>query len=360
MLAQSNQYERAARLYARVNELTPRTYEVLYNLGIALYNLDRNVEASKALSEAADLKPEPAETHFRLGLIASERADHANAVEEFKHAVERAPERAEYQLPARPRVLPRRLLGGRDCGVHRAAKIEPAQAQHYLSRADANYRKGESAAAAADFDRAAELDPKIENIGYWQGYTHRVAGDFETARRHLERFTAANPAHADALASLGFIAIEQGRFDEAEPPLRRALEIEPKNVPRSTTPRASRLQAARLRGGRRALRARRREAPRPTRRPTIKCPRAHASQAGGEGAGRARPSSSGWRVWRSRPRRSAWPTTRCGRSRCSASRRAETAGVPRRGARVCIEAAGRTPEGANRCFRKVKFSHKGK
>ena len=51
------------------------------------------------------------------------------------------------------------------------------------------------------------------------------------ARQHLEKFVATNPAHADALASLGFIAIEQGRFDEAEPPLRRALELDPKNVP---------------------------------------------------------------------------------------------------------------------------------
>ena len=35
-LAESKQYERAARLFARVNELMPRNYEVLYDLGIAL------------------------------------------------------------------------------------------------------------------------------------------------------------------------------------------------------------------------------------------------------------------------------------------------------------------------------------
>ena len=38
-LAQNHQYERAARLYARVNDMVPKTYEVLYNLGIALFNL---------------------------------------------------------------------------------------------------------------------------------------------------------------------------------------------------------------------------------------------------------------------------------------------------------------------------------
>ncbi|MGH8528054.1 MAG: tetratricopeptide repeat protein, partial [Gammaproteobacteria bacterium] len=33
VLAQSKQYEHAARVFARVNELAPHTYEILYNLG---------------------------------------------------------------------------------------------------------------------------------------------------------------------------------------------------------------------------------------------------------------------------------------------------------------------------------------
>src|ERR1700730_7438443 len=61
VLAESKQYERAARLFARVNELTPHAYEVLYDLGIALYNLDRNIEAAKYLAEAADMNPAPPE-----------------------------------------------------------------------------------------------------------------------------------------------------------------------------------------------------------------------------------------------------------------------------------------------------------
>ena len=61
-LAQNEQYERAARIFARVNEKMPRTFEVLYNLGVARYNLDRNDEALLALAEAADINPATAET----------------------------------------------------------------------------------------------------------------------------------------------------------------------------------------------------------------------------------------------------------------------------------------------------------
>ena len=95
-LAQNKQYERTVRVFTRVNAALPHTYEVLYNLGVALYNLDRNDEASRYLAEAADLNPAPAETHFRLGLIASAHNDHANAVEEFKHAIERDANNANY------------------------------------------------------------------------------------------------------------------------------------------------------------------------------------------------------------------------------------------------------------------------
>ena len=98
VLAEAKQYERAARLFGRVNELTPHTFDVLYDLGIALYNLDRNPDAARYLAEAADLNPAPAETHFRLALVASAQNDHANSVLEFKHAIARDPRNANFHF----------------------------------------------------------------------------------------------------------------------------------------------------------------------------------------------------------------------------------------------------------------------
>src|SRR5262249_42196978 len=46
-LAEAHQYAEAVRLFQRTNELRPQTYEVLYNLGLALYNLDRLDEAQQ-------------------------------------------------------------------------------------------------------------------------------------------------------------------------------------------------------------------------------------------------------------------------------------------------------------------------
>jgi tetratricopeptide (TPR) repeat protein len=231
VLAQSKQYERGARLFARVNELQPRTYEVLYNLGVALYNLERNDEAARYLAEATDLNPAPAETHFRLGLIASARSDHANAVEEFKHAIERESNNANYHYLLGREYFRVGFWEGAIKEYSLALEREPKNVAYILARADANYRKGEWLNSAADFDGAASLNANSENIEYWQGTAHRAAGNFDLARQYLERFVAKHPDHVEALASLGYIAIEQGRLDDAEAPLKRALGLDPKNVP---------------------------------------------------------------------------------------------------------------------------------
>jgi len=230
-LAQGGQYEKAARLFARVNALTPDTFEVLYNLGIALYNVDRNDEASRYLAQAADLNPGPPETHLRLGLIASGRNDSANAIIEFKHVLERDSKNASYYFLLGREYFRVGYWDGAISEYSRAVELEPKQAAYVLARADAYYRKGEWSSSAADFDRAAVLDPNRSDIEYWQGYAHRAAGNFDRARAHLEKFLTRNPDNVDALASLGYVAIEQGRFEEAEAPLRHALNLDPNNVP---------------------------------------------------------------------------------------------------------------------------------
>ncbi len=230
-LAQNKQYERAVRLFTRVNEAIPHTFEVLYNLGIALYNLERNAEATRYLAEAADLNAAPAETHFRLALIASARNDSSNAIEEFKHAVERDQKNATYHYLLGREYFRAGYWEGAINEYSRAVELEPKQAAFVLARANANIRKGEGLAAAADFDLAAALDPKIENIEYLRGYAHRAAGNFDRARELLEKFLSTHPDHVDALASLGYIAIEQGRFEDAEAPLKHALAIAPNEVP---------------------------------------------------------------------------------------------------------------------------------
>ena len=96
MMSESSQHQAAVREYARLNELRPHTPDILYNLGVARYHLKHLDEAAQALAESADLEGGPAEIHYSLGLVASESGDHEDAVIEFRHALDRTPQRADF------------------------------------------------------------------------------------------------------------------------------------------------------------------------------------------------------------------------------------------------------------------------
>ena len=64
---------------------------MLYNLGLAFYNLDRLDEAQQAMSSASALKPGEADPYYRLGLIASAKDDTKAALTHWTRALELRP-----------------------------------------------------------------------------------------------------------------------------------------------------------------------------------------------------------------------------------------------------------------------------
>jgi tetratricopeptide (TPR) repeat protein len=229
-LAQGEQYERALRMFQKVNELQPSpTFEVLYNLGLVLDNLKRQDESLQFLAKAADLKPDAIEVHFRLGVIASERNDSVNAVEEFRHCVERQGDNAHFHYLLGREYFRAGFWEGAINAYAEAIRLSPKEVAYVVGRANAHYRRGEWLAAAADYDLVAEIQPDFKDIDYLRGYVHRAAGNFDKAREFLERFTSTNPENIEALSSLGYLALEQGRFADAETMLQKVLSLDPQN-----------------------------------------------------------------------------------------------------------------------------------
>lgn len=230
LLAAHARHEQAAIFFTRVNELRPQSPDVLYNLGVAYYNLKRLDEATRALAEAADLDGRPAETHFSLGLIASERGDHENAIMEFKHAVARAPGRADYYSMVGQEYSKVGHWEGAAGANRRATELDPTQAIYFLRLGDALFRANHSEAATQAFERAAEIDPRLPEIHFLIGYVYKTQGQFEKARQHFERQLALTPDHVESLANLGALAVDQKRFTDAEKCLRQVLARDPDHV----------------------------------------------------------------------------------------------------------------------------------
>jgi len=59
------------------------------------------------------------------------------------------------------------------------------------------------------------------------GYVYFLAGRYDASLQTIDHVLELEPMHYAALAGKGIILIQQGKVDEAQAPLRRALEIDP-------------------------------------------------------------------------------------------------------------------------------------
>jgi tetratricopeptide (TPR) repeat protein len=230
LLAQHAQHAQAAALFARVNELRPHSADVLYNLGVAYYHLKELDKAAQVLAESADRDERPAETHYSLALIATERDDHENAILELQHAIERAPHRAEYYaLLGQEFSKASRWQRAAEAYRH-AAAIEPSEGAHFLHLGDSLLRAKDLKGAIDAFTKAERLDPRLPEINYLIAFAYENDSQFEQAREYYQRQLSIIRGHVASLVGAGTIAVEQSRFADAETFLQLALASDPDQV----------------------------------------------------------------------------------------------------------------------------------
>ncbi len=91
------------------------------------------------------------------------------------------------------------------------------------------YHKQKNYGAAEPlFDRALELGPTFEPFApvvYFRGWCRYYLGELDGARADFEAHLALVPNDADSRFGLGVIALDEGRLDDAERELGRALEL---------------------------------------------------------------------------------------------------------------------------------------
>src|SRR6185503_16977967 len=127
-------------LFKRTNELRPQTYEVLYNLGIALYNLDRLAEAKEALSAAAAIAPNEPEPYYRLGLVASAQHDTKSALTYWTKALDLRPVFAEANFMIGEELLKKQLVERSIPFYERALEQAQGQLVYFVRLGVANVR----------------------------------------------------------------------------------------------------------------------------------------------------------------------------------------------------------------------------
>ncbi len=254
--------------FQRVTEMQPDLPHGFTQLGAVLLQLDRRDEAEAVLRRAVAAEPDFAAAHLELGVARAAAGDLDEARLLLRRALELQPlypeaalelgvvERdsgdavaagAAFELALRQRPdfvdahqemaeLLDRTGDAAAAARHRTRAIELLQSQLPQAtpptalhlRLGALYRAaGDLAAARAQWEEAARLDPHSAEAPLGLGALARHQGDLVGARRYFERARELEPASADAAAELGAVLADLGELDAAEVHLTAALELQP-------------------------------------------------------------------------------------------------------------------------------------
>ncbi|MBF0094745.1 MAG: tetratricopeptide repeat protein [Alphaproteobacteria bacterium] len=203
-----------------------------FGLAVVLDGRGRHVEAAQNYRRALDIAPDFAEAHYNLanlyqtsGLL-DEADPHYRAIP------------PDHPLAARAACNLGSLLARRDraeeaaASFTRALEAEPGLAQARYGLARALLRLGRAEEAAENFRLMMVTQATHVEAREGLGRALLDMGRLEEAANQFRKVVEARPDDGAARAGLGRILARQGRFDEAERHLRKALDLDPANARR--------------------------------------------------------------------------------------------------------------------------------
>jgi tetratricopeptide (TPR) repeat protein len=145
----------------------PDYAEAYYTLGTVFKQMGKLPEAASALREAIRLQPDFAGAHTTLAAVLRQLGDSQGAAAESKLGADISEQKTSLQAATFTTNSGRRLLQAGDLDgalsqFRSAINSQPTYAPAHYQLALALKRKGDNAGAAAELQKAAELDPRFK------------------------------------------------------------------------------------------------------------------------------------------------------------------------------------------------------
>jgi tetratricopeptide (TPR) repeat protein/serine/threonine protein kinase len=254
-------YPAAEAAFREAIRLQPDSSSTHYNLGNALREQGKKVEAAACFREAIRLKPDLARAHTNLGMLLMEQGKLNEAVARYREAIRHEPElvephtqlgnalrqqrklvEAEACYREAIRVQPEYAIAHTLLGLslieqgkvaeavacyREVVRLQPASAEAYKELGNALVEQRKWAEAAASFREAIGLKPDYGQAHYdlgcvlaEQGLTAEAIACYRAAIRLI-------PDHARAYTNLGSLLIQQGKRSEGVACYREAIRHDP-------------------------------------------------------------------------------------------------------------------------------------
>ncbi len=229
------QFDQALQHARRAMELDPVNAEVVARLARAYAYVGDLNQALAFARGAVELEPESAEAQAVLAFIHFLKNQPERAVEEAERALALDPDCAEaHQVRG---WLYRKVEGDLQRAIaelETATQLQPGIWLWHYELGELLIEAGEYRRAATSLETALALRPKVQTyVALGKAFYHLK--EYEQAEAYLALALAVEDKSAELYALLAAIRTAQGRCDEAEPYLDRALALDPTNALARTT-----------------------------------------------------------------------------------------------------------------------------
>jgi serine/threonine protein kinase/Flp pilus assembly protein TadD len=219
----------ASRFYQAALALRPQSVALYHNLGLALREQGKLMEAEAVCRKAIDLKPDYAKAHVDLGdaLICQGKLAEAEAA--CRKAIDLEPNYARAHCSLGYALHDQGKLAEAEAACRKAIDLKPDYAMAYCNLGSTLGRQGRLAEAEAACRKAIDLDPDCaeahDNLGAFLCQRGDVDGAIVEGREAIRL----KQDFARARGNLGVALVRRGDVDAAIAEFRKSISLSPDN-----------------------------------------------------------------------------------------------------------------------------------
>ena len=224
--------EKALPLYEEAVEIAPNDVDLRMQYARALFGKVKFLQAKEHAQQAVRLAPDNPDAILLLGQVLFQLRQYADARVQFEAAFAKTSDFATGYLLGKSCLLMKDQPAAERVFATIMREFGDTDVNHiFVGRAysQTGYAKG----AAAEFRRAMEINPAVRGAHYQLALSYLredEAAGYEQAIPEFRAELQLNPDDFSSHYMLGYIAVQQGRWDEAEKELVRATSLRPKDI----------------------------------------------------------------------------------------------------------------------------------
>ncbi len=244
--AAEGNHDEAAATFDQALELNPDYLAARLQMAESLLAAGKTDESGEIFERIVKEHPTSSAAHFGWGRVLSRRRDFPLAAESYRKAIQLFPAygASHYQLALAYRNLEDNEKAERHMALYEEHKMgAPPSGDQYVSavrRLDAGAgpyvrrgidleRQGNLALAAAEHEKALEIDPNLVQVHVNLMIIYGKMGRFEKAEQRYRDIQRLNPNDEESHYNYGVLLAEEGRSQEARKAFERAIEVNPNN-----------------------------------------------------------------------------------------------------------------------------------